>query len=171
MQEQLPLRPAEFVKIRDGFIAFLKQPAGTPIELVIPQEVLAAMETAACGGRKRRRMLDFVRAGAIILAVIGVLLSIVIEPMIVGILLLLACGAAFVLAHNATKVRDELEIDQIEAAQDATIQRNLRALDDFRNLIASNELRCEERTPDGTVKPLSPKMLRVSCRSWRTFDP
>ena len=43
MQEQLPLRPAEFVKIRDGFIAFLKQPAGTPIELVVPQEVLDAM--------------------------------------------------------------------------------------------------------------------------------
>jgi hypothetical protein len=36
MQEQLPLRPAAFVKIRDGFIAFLKQPAGTPIEHVVP---------------------------------------------------------------------------------------------------------------------------------------
>jgi hypothetical protein len=53
MQEQLPLRPAEFVKIRDGFIAFLKQPAGTPIEQVIPQEVLDAMASAARRGRNR----------------------------------------------------------------------------------------------------------------------
>ena len=43
MQEQLPLRPAEFVKIRDGFIAFLKQPAGTPIEHVIPQDIIDVM--------------------------------------------------------------------------------------------------------------------------------
>ncbi len=119
------------------------------------------MESAARRGRKRRRMLDFVRTGAAIVAVIGVLLSLMVDPMIIGIVLLLAGGATFLRAHDGTKVRDELEIDQIDAARDAMIQRNLRALDDFRIQIASNELRCEERTPDGTVKPLSPNMRRA----------
>ncbi len=53
MQEQLPLRPAEFVKIRDGFIAFLKQPAGTPLEAIVPQKVTDAMTAAAYPRQKR----------------------------------------------------------------------------------------------------------------------
>ena len=72
MQEQLPLRPAEFVKIRDGFIAFLKQPAGTPIEHVVPQHFIDAMASAARRGRKRRNMLDILRGVSGIVAIIGV---------------------------------------------------------------------------------------------------
>ena len=71
MQEQLPLRPAEFVKIRDGFIAFLKQPAGTPIELAVPQHIIDAMTKAAKRGRKRRRLLDVIKSASVFVAVAG----------------------------------------------------------------------------------------------------
>jgi hypothetical protein len=54
MQEQLPLRPAEFIKIRDGFISFLRQPAGTSLQAIIPVDVPDAMALAARRGRKRR---------------------------------------------------------------------------------------------------------------------
>ena len=66
MQEQLPLSPAEFVKIRDGFIAFLKQPAGTPIELIIPKDVLDAMALAARRGRRQQPPVVFQQHGGLL---------------------------------------------------------------------------------------------------------
>ena len=161
MQEQLPLRPAEFVKIRDGFIAFLKQPAGTPIELVIPQAVSDAMIAAARRGRKRRTLLDTISGFSILVAAVGAILAIAIEPMIVGIVILLAGGATFIGALNRRKVRSELEIDELVTEPNEALHRNLSALDDFRNLIASGDMPCEERLPDGTVKPLSTQTLRA----------
>ena len=157
MQEQLPLSPAEFVKIRDGFIAFLKQPAGTPIELIIPQEVLGAMAAAARLGRKRQRKLDFLRSISFLVASTGAVLGAVMNPSIIGVAMLLAGGGAFVWAHNRSKVRSEPEIDELIAEPNETLQRNLRALEDFKSLIANGDIICEERLPDGTVKPLSPK--------------
>lgn len=71
MQEQLPLRPSEFVKIRDGFIAFLKQPAGTPLEVIVPQKITDVMTAAARRGTKRRRVLDVVRTASVFVALIG----------------------------------------------------------------------------------------------------
>lgn len=159
MQEQLPLRPAEFVKIRDGFIAYLKQPAGTPIELIIPQEVLDAMASAARRGRKRRLMLDAVRGVSIIIAMAGAALGIFMNPLIVGATILLAGGAAFMWAHNRSKVRAEPEIDELVKQPNEPLRRNLRALDDFKNVIASGEVACEERLPDGTLKPVSARAL------------
>ena len=94
MQEQLPLRPAEFVKIRDGFIAFLKQPAGTPIEYVVPQHFLDAMTSAARRGRKRRNMLDIVRSVSVLVAMIGAVISVGFEPMIMGTLILIEAALA-----------------------------------------------------------------------------
>src|SRR3546814_11742384 len=44
---------------------------------------------------------------------------------------------------------------------DDVLERNLRALDDFRNLIASGDIPCAERRPDGTVKPLGKNALRT----------
>src|SRR3546814_10903776 len=67
MQEQSPLRPAEFAKIRDGFIAFLKQPAETPLQAIIPADVLDAMASTARRGRKRRWWLDFVRLASVLI--------------------------------------------------------------------------------------------------------
>ena len=96
MQEQLPLRPAEFVKIRDGFIAFLKQPAGTPIEHVIPQHIIDAMASAAKRGRIRRRLLDLTKGASALVAVAGAILSLAIEPMIVGTAIMLAGGFVLV---------------------------------------------------------------------------
>lgn len=157
MQEQLPLSPAEFVKIRDGFIAFLKQPAGTPIELIIPQEVLGAMASAARLGRKRQRKLDFVRSISFLVASTGAVLGAVMNPSVIGVAMLLAGGGVFVWAHNRSKVRSEPEIDELMAEPNETLQRNLRALEDFKGLIANGDIICEERLPDGTVKPLSPK--------------
>ena len=161
MQEQLPLRPAEFVKIRDGFIAFLKQPAGTPIEHVVPQTVLDTMVMAAQRGRNRRRMLDIACSASVLVAAIGAILAIVIEPMIVGIVIMLIGGATFVGTFNRRKIRSELEIDELVAEPNEALQRNLRALDDFRNLIANGDMPCEERLPDGSVKPVSALTLRA----------
>jgi hypothetical protein len=159
MQEQLPLRPAEFVKIWDGFIAFLKQPAGVPIEQVIPQEVLDAMASAARRGRKRRVMLDTVRGVSILLAMMGAALGVFMNPLIVDATILIASGAAFTWAHNRSKVRSEPEIDKLIREPDDALHRNLSALDGFKNLIASGEITCEQRLPDGTVKTVSARAL------------
>jgi hypothetical protein len=161
MQEQLPLRPAEFVKIRDGFIAFLKQPAGTPIEHVVPQAVIDAMVMAAQRGRNRRRMLDTACSASVLVSAIGAVLAIVIEPMIIGIVILLIGGAAFIGAFNRRKIRSELEIDELVTEPNEALQRNLRALDDFRNVIANGDMTCEERLPDGSVKPVTTQTLRA----------
>lgn len=163
MQEQLPLRPAEFVKIRDGFITFLRQPTGTSLQAIIPVDVLDAMASAARRGRKRRRWLDIVQLVSALVAALGVILILAPDPIKTGIgsALLLGGGAAFILARFRTKVRDELEIDEIVAEPDETLERNLRALDDFRNLIASDDIPCAERLPDGSVKPLAKNALRA----------
>lgn len=163
MQEQLPLRPSEFVKIRDGFIAFLTQPAGTPLQAVIPRTVIDAMASAARDGRKRRRILDIVRVASAFLAAVGAILSLATNPMISGVavLLLLVGGVVFIWAHNRAKVRDELEIDEIVTEPNETLERNLLALDDFRNLIASGDVLCEERLPDGTLRSLAGNARRA----------
>src|SRR3546814_17019071 len=44
---------------------------------------------------------------------------------------------------------------------DDVLERKLLALDDFRNLIASGDIPCAERRPDGTVKPLGKNALRT----------
>lgn len=161
MQEQLPLRPAEFVKIRDGFIAFLKQQAGTPIEHVVPQVVLAAMEAAALRGRNRRWALDALRAVGVFVASIGALLGLAMEPRIIGVVVFLIGGAAFVWATNRSKSRTELEIDELAKNSGETVRQNLRALDHFRNLIASGEIPCEERPPDGPRRSITGKTLQA----------
>ena len=149
------------MKIRDGFIAFLKQPAGTPIEHVIPQNIIDAMTSAAKRGRNHRRMLDIASGVSILVAVAGSILTIAIEPMIVGNSLLGLGGVAFVWALNRRKVRYELENDQLVSEPNEVLHRNLRALDVFRNLIASGDILCEEHLPDGTIKPIKAKMLRA----------
>lgn len=45
MQESSNRHPSEFAKIRDGFIAFLKQAAGTSLKTVIPPQMLDAMRS------------------------------------------------------------------------------------------------------------------------------
>ena len=161
MQEQLPLRPAEFVKIRDGFIAFLKQPAGTPIEHVVPQSIIDAMISAAKRGRKRRRLLDVTKSTSLFVAVAGAILGIAIEPMIVGIAIMLAGGMAFVWALNQSKVRAEPEIDELINEPNEMFHRNLNALDAFKGRIASGDIPCEERLPDGAIKPLTSTMRQA----------
>ncbi|WP_257543339.1 hypothetical protein [Sphingopyxis sp. DBS4] len=157
MQEQLPLRPAEFVKIRDGFIAFLKQPAGTPIELIIPQAVLDVMAAAARRGRIRQRVLVTLRVASLLVAIVGAVLGAFVNPGIIGIAILLLGGGAFVWSHDRSKVRREPEIDELVTEPNDPLQSNLRALDDLKHLIANGDVICEERLPDGTLKPLSPR--------------
>ena len=157
MQEQLPLSPAEFVKIRDGFIAFLKQPAGTPIELIIPKEVLDAMALAARRGRRRQLVLDVMRGMSIVAVAVGAALAVFREPMAIGVAVLLASGVTFVWAHNKSKIRFEPEIDELVTEPNVVLQRNLRALEDYKHLIANGDIVCDERLPDGTIKPLSQK--------------
>lgn len=159
MQQQFAFRPAEYIKIRDGLIAFLKQPAGTPIEQIIPQETLDALALAARRGRTRRALLNVIRGAAAPIALAGAVLCFVMDPMIVGAAILLAGGAAFAWARNQSKVRSEPEIDELVKDPNDALQRNLRALEDFKNLIASGQIPCEERLPDGRVKPVSAAAL------------
>src|SRR3546814_20902113 len=86
----------------------------------------------------------FVRLASVLIVGIGIVLIIAPDPIKTGfgLALLLGGGTAFVLAHFRTKVRDELDIDEIVTQPDDVLERNLRALDDFRNLIAR---RSEER--------------------------
>ena len=155
MQEQLPLRPAEFVKIRDGFIAFLKQPAGTPLEAIIPQKVIDAMTLAARSGAKRRGMLDAVRTASLFVAIVGAIVGVAVDPLIIGVLILLAGGAGYIWAHRRARARNELEIDELVSDSNEVLHRNLRALDDYLNLIATGDIASQERLPDGTLKTLS----------------
>src|SRR3546814_5877734 len=67
------------------YIAFLKQPAGTTIEAVIPPHALAAMTDAARRGRKRRRLLNAMRIASAIVASVGAIISVAVNPMIIGI--------------------------------------------------------------------------------------
>src|SRR3546814_12360451 len=91
MQELSPLRPG-FIRIRDGFIAFLKQPSGTPLESIIPQTAIDAMATAAKNGRKRRRRLDVARIAAATDAVAGAIVAVAFTPMVIGVAILLGGG-------------------------------------------------------------------------------
>lgn len=162
MQEQLPLRPAEFVKIRDGFIAFLRQPAETRLHAVIPEAVIDGMALAATNGRKRRTRLDVVRLASVVAAASGAVVALAAGPISgIGFALLLGGGVAFVLAHYRTKVRDELEIEEIVTEPNEALARDLRALDDYRNLIASGDIECAERLPDGTFRPVPKNALRA----------
>jgi hypothetical protein len=168
MQEQLPLRPAEFVKIRDGFIAFLKQPAGTPIEQVFPQEVLDAMASAARRGRKRRRWLatvkglsGYVSGMAAVAAVVGAIFDLAVYPWILSIVVMLVAMMVCAWAFNKSKVRDEPEIDEFSNERNEMLHRNLSALDAFKGRIAYGEIPCEERLPDGTIKPLTLSMRQA----------
>lgn len=155
MQEQSPVRSAGFVRIRDGYIAFLKQPSGTPLEAIVPQTVIDAMTAAATSGSKRRRKLDIARVVSGAAALAGAIVAVLVNPMIIGVAMLVGGGVAFFWAHDQMKVRHEPEIDELVTGPGTALERNLRVLDDFRHLIASGDIPCEERLPDGTVRPLT----------------
>ncbi len=157
MQEQLPLRPAEFVKIRDGFIAFLRQPAETSLQSVISDSVRDAMASAARRGRKRRIGLHFAQLASVVVALLAVVLIAAQDRITYGggLVLLFAAGGTFIWARKRAKARDEPEIEEILTEPDETLARNLRALEDFRKQIASGDIPCVERLPDGDLKPVT----------------
>ena len=74
--------------------------------------------------------------------------------MIIGVAILVASGVAFIWAHKQARTRNEPEIDELIIASDKALQGNLRALDDYCNLIASGDIPGQERLPDGTLKPI-----------------
>jgi hypothetical protein len=153
MQEQLPLRPSEFVKIRDGFVAFLKLQAGRALEAVIPLDVIAKMEAAARKGATRQKLLSFIQISGVIVAVAGIVIAMAVDPMLPGACLLVGGGGVFIWAHRQSRRRSEPEIDELTS--DPLVQSRLRALDNYKALIAEGEIPCEERMPDGTHHPLS----------------
>lgn len=163
MRELMPLRPAEFVKIRDGYVGFLKRPAGTDLTAIIPTTVLGAMALAAKRGRKRRNGLHFAQLASVVVVLLAVVL-IAAQDRIThggGWVLLFAGGCTFIWARKRAKVRDEPEIEEILTEPNETLARNLRALDDFRKQIASGDIPCVERLPDGNLKPLTKSALRA----------
>lgn len=163
MREQLPLRPAEFVKIRDGYIAFLKRPAGTALTAIIPTSVLDAMASAARRGRNSCRLIDFLRLASALVAVIGITLILAPNPIKtgIGVALLLGGGIAFILAHFRSKVRREQQIEELVTEPNQALERDLRALNLFRSQIASGDIPCAQLLPNGTFKPLSPNALQA----------
>src|SRR3546814_14693517 len=74
--------------------------------------------------------------------------------------MLLGGGVAFLWAHDQLKVRHEPHIDALAPSPGPALEHNLRALDDFRHLIASGDIACEERLPDGTIRPLPRRARR-----------
>ena len=160
MQERSPLRPSEFLKIREGFVAFLLLPVGTPIEQVIPQTVLDAMIAAARSGRSYRRLLVAILLSSTLIGVTGSVLSVLIDPIILGLGLMFIAGFGIAWSFTRTKARYELDIDELVAGSDDLVHRNLRSLNRFCALLASGEIPCEERLPDGKLRPLSAKARR-----------
>ena len=106
-------------------------------------------------------MLDAVRTASVFVAIAGAIVGVAVDPLIIGVLILLAGGTGYIWAHRRAKARNELEIDELVSEPNEALQRNLRALDDFRNVIANGDMPCEERLPDGTVKPVLAQMLRA----------
>jgi hypothetical protein len=105
MQEQLPLRPSEFVKIRDGFVAFLKLQAGTALEAVIPRDVIAKMEAAARKGATCQKWLSFVQISGVIVAIAGIIIAMAVDPMLPGACSLVGGGGAFIWAYRQSRRR------------------------------------------------------------------
>ena len=97
-------------------------------------------------------------AGAAV-AIVGALLGVLQLSPILWLPALLGGGTLFVWARTASRRRGELEIDDLGDGDSGPLQSRLRALDDFKNLIAEGDILCEERLPDGVLRPLSQATL------------
>ena len=153
MQDQLPLRHSEFVKVRDGFVAFLKKPAGTAFDAIIPPDVADKMKEAARAGARRQSYLAIARGVSVGWSLLAVAVAFVPDYHAQGIAALLIGGAAFFWSNNHAKRRTEPEIEDL--TDDPQVATNLRSLDAYKARIAQGEIPGQERLPNGTTPALS----------------
>lgn len=153
MQDQLPLRHSAFVKVRDGFVAFLKKPAGTAFDAIIPPDVTDRMKAAARAGARRQLWLAVARGVSVGWSLLSVAAAFAPDYHTQGIAALLIGGAAFFWSSNQAKRRTEPEIEDL--TDDPEVAANLHSLDAYKARIAQGDIPSEERLPDGTTRALS----------------
>jgi hypothetical protein len=153
MQDQLPLRHSEFVKVRDGFVAFLKKPAGTAFDAIIPPDVADKMKAAARAGARRQRYLAIVRGVSVGWCLLSVAVAFAPDHHAQGIVALMMGGVAFLMSNNRSKQRTESEIEDL--TDDPQVAANLRSLDAYKARIAQGEIPSQERHADGETPELS----------------
>jgi hypothetical protein len=159
MQDQLPLRHSEFVKVRDGFVAFLKKPAGTTFDAIIPPDVADEMKVAARKGARRQRYLAVARGVSVCGSLLALAVAFTPNYHAHGIAALLIGGVAFLLSNNQAKRRTEPEVEDL--TEDAQVAANLRSLEAYKARIAQGEILGQERHPDGTTPALSEKVRKA----------
>ncbi len=158
MQDQLPLRHSEFVKVRDGFVAFLKKPAGTAFDAIIPPDVADKMKEAARAGARRQSYLAIARGVSVGWCLLAVEVAFAPDHHVQGIAALMTGGVAFLLSNNQAKRRTEPEIEDL--TEDSEVAANLRSLDAYKARIAQGEIPGQERLPDGTTRALSQEVRK-----------
>jgi hypothetical protein len=159
MQDQLPLRHYEFVKVRDGFVAFLKKPAGTTFDAIIPPDVADKMKDTARSGTRSQRYLAIARGASVGWSVLSVAAAFGPDYHAQGIAALLVGGAAFFWSSNQAKRRTEPEAEDL--TDDPEVTANLRSLDAYKARIAQGEIPGQERLPDGTTQALSEQVRKA----------
>lgn len=159
MQDQLPLRHSEFVKVRDGFVAFLKKPAGTAFDAIIPPDVADKMKAAARAGARRQLCLAVARGVSVGVSLLSVATAFAPDYHIQGFVALIVGGAAFFWSSNQAKRRTEPEIEDL--TDDPEVAANLRSLDAYKARIAQGEIPGQERLPDGTTQALSAEVRKA----------
>lgn len=157
MQDQLPLRLSEFLRVRDGFIAYLKKPTGTSLNAIIPDEVIAKIKQAAIEGARMRQPFARMRIASPVCLAVSVTISVVVEPMALGLICLAASGAGFVWSSLRASRRSEPDIDFL--ADDPAVAATLRALDSYKARIAQGQIPGQERFPGGGIRAL-PSAIR-----------
>jgi hypothetical protein len=125
------------LKARDGFIAFLRKPPCTSLDAIIPDEVIAKMKEAAIKGARIRQPFVRMRIASSICSAVSVTISVVIEPMALGLLCLAASGTGFVWSSLRARRRSEPEIEFL--TDDPSVAATLRALDSYKARIAWSE--------------------------------
>jgi hypothetical protein len=159
MQDQLPLRHSEFMKVRDGFVAFLKKPAGTAFDAIIPPDVADKMKAAARAGALRQLYLAIARGASVGWSLLSVAAAIAPDYHAQGFAALLVGGAAFFWSNNQAKRRTEPEIEDL--TDDPEAAANLHSLDAYKARIAQGEIPGHERLPDGTTRALSEEVRKA----------
>lgn len=157
MQDQLPLRLSEFLKVRDGFIAYLRKPAGTSLNAIIPDEVIVRMKEAAIEGARKRQPFAWIKIASSVCLALSVTIAVIVEPMALGLICMAASGIGFVWSSLRAARRSEPEIELL--TDDPAVAATLRALDSYKARIAQGQIHGQERFPGGSIRKL-PKAVR-----------
>ena len=140
-------------------MAFLKKPAGTAFDAIIPPDVADKMKVAARAGAFRQLYLALARGASVGVSLLSVAAAIATDYHAQGFAALLVGGAAFLWFSNQAKRRTEPEIEDLTDAPE--VAANLRSLDAYKARIAQGEIPGQERLPDGTTRALSEEVRKA----------